>query len=86
MESPATSLRGPAETGTFWANPFAVPFAHIRQSDLIRVDHNGNVVEGHYRVNRAAFAIHSQVHAAHPNVMAAAHSHSTHGRALSAVN
>ena len=34
-------------------------------------------------VNTAAFAIHSQVHAAWPDVAAAAHSHSMHGKAWS---
>jgi ribulose-5-phosphate 4-epimerase/fuculose-1-phosphate aldolase len=36
-------------------------------------------------VNAAAFAIHSQVHQARPDVIGAAHSHSLHGKALSAL-
>jgi ribulose-5-phosphate 4-epimerase/fuculose-1-phosphate aldolase len=36
-------------------------------------------------VNTAAFAIHSQVHAARPDVVAAAHSHSLHGKAWSSL-
>jgi ribulose-5-phosphate 4-epimerase/fuculose-1-phosphate aldolase len=36
-------------------------------------------------VNGAAFAIHSQVHAARPDAVAAAHSHSVHGKALSSL-
>ncbi len=36
-------------------------------------------------VNRAAFAIHSQVHAARPDVVAAAHSHSIYGKSWSAL-
>ena len=36
-------------------------------------------------VNPAAFAIHSQVHAARPDVVAAAHSHSLHGKAWSSL-
>jgi ribulose-5-phosphate 4-epimerase/fuculose-1-phosphate aldolase len=38
------------------------------------------VVEGNYPVNGAAFAIHSQVHAARPDVIAAAHAHSMYGK------
>jgi ribulose-5-phosphate 4-epimerase/fuculose-1-phosphate aldolase len=60
-------------------------FSHIRVSDLILVNDEGKVVEGRYHVNQAAFAIHSQVHQARPGVVAAAHSHSVHGRALSAL-
>jgi ribulose-5-phosphate 4-epimerase/fuculose-1-phosphate aldolase len=77
------TARDPIEPDTFWVNPFVVPFAHVKASDLIRVDHHGEVVEGNYHVNTAAFAIHSQVHAARPDVIGAAHSHSTFGRALS---
>ncbi len=77
------TARDPIEPDTFWVNPFAVPFAHVNVSSLIRVNHTGEVVEGDYHVNEAAFCIHSRVHAARPDVMAAAHSHSTYGRALS---
>jgi ribulose-5-phosphate 4-epimerase/fuculose-1-phosphate aldolase len=77
------TARDPIEPDTFWVNPFGVPFAHVNVSSLIRVNHTGEVVEGNYYVNEAAFAIHSQIHAARPDVIAAAHSHSTFGRALS---
>src|SRR5436305_12172778 len=71
------TARDPIEPETFWVNPFVVPFAHVRASDLIRVDHSGEVVEGDYHVNTAAFAIHSQVHSARPAAIRAAHAHPT---------
>ena len=40
------------------------------------------VVDGNWPVNRAAFVIHSQVHAARPDVIAAAHAHSHAERPL----
>ena len=58
-------------------------FKHIRVSDLILVNDDGEVVEGDRGVNAAAFAIHSQVHAARPDVVAAAHSHSIYGKSWS---
>jgi ribulose-5-phosphate 4-epimerase/fuculose-1-phosphate aldolase len=79
------TARDPIEPNTFWVNPFAVPFAHVSVSSLIRVNDEGKVVEGDYAVNEAAFCIHSRVHEARPDVVAAAHSHSTYGRALSAL-
>jgi ribulose-5-phosphate 4-epimerase/fuculose-1-phosphate aldolase len=79
------TARDPEMTDHFWVNPFGMSFKHIRASDLILVDHKGHVVEGRYHVNEAAFAIHSQVHQARPDVIAAAHSHSVHGRAISAL-
>jgi ribulose-5-phosphate 4-epimerase/fuculose-1-phosphate aldolase len=53
---------------------------------LILVDHSGQVLDGNWPVNSAAFAIHSQVHAARPDVIAAAHSHSVHGKAFSSLH
>jgi len=79
------TARDPQFPDRFWVNPFAVSFAHISVSDLICVDSSGEVVEGTKPVNRAAFAIHSQVHAARPDVMAAAHSHSVYGKSWSAL-
>lgn len=77
------TARDPEFTDTFWVNPFGVHFSQIKVSNLIRVDHHGDVVEGDYPVNRAAFAIHSNIHAARPDVIAAAHTHSTWGRTWS---
>jgi ribulose-5-phosphate 4-epimerase/fuculose-1-phosphate aldolase len=79
------TARDPELTDHFWVNPFGMSFKHIRVSDLILVNHEGQVVQGRYPVNQAAFAIHSQIHQARPDVVAAAHSHSVHGRALSAL-
>jgi ribulose-5-phosphate 4-epimerase/fuculose-1-phosphate aldolase len=79
------TARDPEHLDRFWVNPFGMNFKHIRVSDLICVDHSGDVVEGDATVNRAAFAIHSQIHAARPDVIAAAHSHSLHGKAWSSL-
>lgn len=74
------TARDPELRDHFWVNPFGVHFGQIRASDLIMVNHRGDVVEGKYPVNAAAFAIHSQVHAARPDVIAAAHAHSMYGK------
>ena len=75
--------RDPEHPELFWVNPFGLSFGLIRASDLILVDDQGQVVEGDWPVNTAAFAIHSQIHAARPDVNAAAHTHSPYGRAFS---
>ena len=79
------TARDPEDPELFWVNPFAVHFGHISVSDLLCVNAQGEVVEGNRPVNVAAFAIHSQVHAARPDVMAAAHSHSVYGKSWSAL-
>jgi ribulose-5-phosphate 4-epimerase/fuculose-1-phosphate aldolase len=79
------TVRDPERADHFWVNPFGMHFAHIRTSDLLLVNHDGDVVEGTWPVNRAAFAIHSAIHRARPEVNAAAHCHSVHGKAFSAL-
>ena len=70
---------------TFWVNPVGMHFAHIKASDLIRVDHKGNILEGSTPINNAAFAIHSRIHMARPDVNAIAHAHTRYGRAFSSL-
>ena len=79
------TARDPEDPHLFWVNPFGMYFGHIRASDLIAVDSEGKVVYGNQPVNRAAFAIHSQIHAARPDVVGAAHSHSIYGKAWSSL-
>src|SRR5690349_17426631 len=79
------TARDPERLDHFWVNPFGLHFGQIRASDLILVDHSGKVVEGHAEVNLAAFAIHSRIHAARPDVVAAAHAHSIYGKSWSAL-
>src|ERR1700682_3746916 len=38
--------RDPEHLDHFWVHPFGLSFKQIRVSDLIRVDRNGDVVEG----------------------------------------
>src|SRR6516162_11718629 len=61
------TARDPEHLDHFWVNPFGMNFKHIRVRDLICVNAQGDVVEGTAEVNRAAFAIHSQIHAARPD-------------------
>jgi ribulose-5-phosphate 4-epimerase/fuculose-1-phosphate aldolase len=86
-EGPAGHItaRDPGDPNLFWVNPFGMHFSMIRVSDLICVNDAGDVVEGSWPVNRAAFAIHSAIHAARPDVNAAAHCHSVHGKAWSSL-
>ena len=70
------TARDPELLDHFWVNPYGMHFSRIKVSDLLLVNDAGEVVEGNRPVNRAGFAIHSQVHAARPDVVAAAHTHS----------
>jgi ribulose-5-phosphate 4-epimerase/fuculose-1-phosphate aldolase len=80
------TVRDPEHPDRFWVNPFGVNFKLVRVEDLLCVGHDGTVLEGDGLLNRAAFAIHSQIHAARPDVVAAAHAHSVYGKAFSALH
>ncbi|KAL4950784.1 class II aldolase/adducin N-terminal [Aspergillus filifer] len=77
------SVRDPILTDHFWINPLSAHFSLIKVSDLVLVDEDGNVVEGDEPVNLPAFAIHSEIHKARPDVNAACHAHSVAGKAFS---
>ena len=79
------TARDPERLDHFWVNPLGMNFKQIRVRDLILVNHEGEVVDGNWPVNRAAFVIHSQVHAARPDVIAAAHAHSVYGKTWSSL-
>jgi ribulose-5-phosphate 4-epimerase/fuculose-1-phosphate aldolase len=79
------TARDPEHSDRFWINPFGRHFAHVKVGDLLLVDHDGEVLEGEGKVNPAGYAIHSRIHRARPDVVAAAHTHSVYGRAFSAL-
>jgi ribulose-5-phosphate 4-epimerase/fuculose-1-phosphate aldolase len=79
------TCRDPELTDHFWVNPFGMSFRHICVSDLLLVNHQGEVVQGRRPVNRAAFVIHAAIHAARPDIVAAAHAHSPYGKAFSSL-
>ena len=78
------TIRDPEHPELYWTNPVAVHFQHVRLSNLILVDHTGQVVEGKYAVNRAGFVLHSNVHKAHPDIISMCHAHTIYGTAFAA--
>lgn len=77
------TARDPFDPTHFWVNPAGRSFKLMCVSDLIKVDDSGDILEGNGLLNQAAFAIHSRIHKARPDVVAAAHAHSLHGKAWS---
>ncbi|MDA8193495.1 MAG: class II aldolase/adducin family protein [Thermaerobacter sp.] len=77
------TVRDPEHADHFWVNPFGRYFGTLRASDFLLVNHRGQVVSGEGMINAAAFAIHAAIHAARPDVIAAAHAHSVYGKTWS---
>ncbi len=74
------TARDPELTDHFWVNPLGRHFGQIRASDLQLVNEHGEIVVGDQPINEAAFVIHAAIHKARPDVVAAAHTHSTTAR------
>ncbi|MCP3906935.1 MAG: class II aldolase/adducin family protein [Oceanicoccus sp.] len=77
------TVRDPERPDHFWVNPLGVSFKQIKMSQLLLVNHLGEVIEGEGLLNGAAFTIHSKIHEHRPDVTAAAHSHSIYGKSWS---
>ena len=80
------TARVPGEPQHFLINPMGMRYDEISASTLIKVDTDGDVVEGDGVVPRAGFVIHSAVHEARPDVHACMHTHTNDGIAVSALS
>ena len=79
------TVRDPERPELYWTNPMCVHFSQVKVSNLILVDHDGQVIEGEYAVNRAGFVLHAAVHDAHPDIIAMCHAHTVYGTAFAAL-
>ncbi|MFC4143487.1 TauD/TfdA family dioxygenase [Pedobacter mendelii] len=80
------SMRVPGESDCFWVNPFGMLAEEITAKNLIKVDKNGEVIEGDYPVNVAGFCIHAAIHNHYPQVNCVVHTHSPWGTLFSALD
>ncbi|CAG9000357.1 MAG: Decarboxylase NovR [Candidatus Celerinatantimonas neptuna] len=78
------SVRLPTKEPRFLINPFGLMFDEVCASDLIIVDMQGHVVEGHSEYNLAGFTIHSAVHMARSDTHCVMHTHTIAGMAVAA--
>jgi len=70
----------------FLINPYGLMFDEITASTLVKIDHDGNIVEDPtgLGINYAGFVIHGCVHEARPEVNAVIHTHTRAGIAVAA--
>lgn len=80
------SARVPGPDHHFLINPYDRMFEEITASSLVKIDVEGNPVDGDDRlVNPAGFTIHSALHMARDDAHAVMHLHTPHGQAVSAM-
>ena len=81
---PAARVPGPEHH--FLINPFGLMFDEVTASSLVKVDHEGNIIEDPYSMgyNKAGFVIHGCIHQSRPEAQAVLHTHTRAGVAVSA--
>lgn len=83
------TVRDPILPDHFWINPHGKSFSWMRPEDLVLVNEEGQVVDGHggnmHSVNPAGYVIHSAIHKARPDVVAVVHCHSVPSKAFSSL-
>ena len=81
------SLRVPGTEDQFLINPYGFLYEQITASSLIKIDLDGNDLDGSpFPVNRAGFVIHSAIHQARKDLHAIIHTHTVAGQAVSALD
>lgn len=79
------TLRVPGEKDAFLINPFGLSYREVKASNLVKIDIDGQVLDGSpYPVNRAGFMQHSLFHRHLPDAHCIIHTHTTAGMAVSA--
>jgi L-ribulose-5-phosphate 4-epimerase len=68
------SIRIP-NTDTFWVNPAGVTFDQLKVEDILKMDIDGNVLEGKQKPHPGSF-IHREIYRLRPDVAAIVHTHS----------
>jgi ribulose-5-phosphate 4-epimerase/fuculose-1-phosphate aldolase len=78
------TARVPGKPDQFLINPYGLMYDEITSSNLVKIDHEGNLVEPTpHPVNKAGFIIHSAIHMGRPDVNVVLHTHTRAGIAVS---
>lgn len=81
------SARVPGSPDHFLINPYGLRFDEITASSLVKIDHEGHLVEDSpHPVNEAGFVIHSAIHMARREVACVLHTHTQAGVAVSCLD
>ena len=79
------SARVPGRDDQFLINPYGLMFEEITASNLVKIDHHGDVIDDSTGLgyNEAGFVIHGAVHQARPEIQCVIHTHTRAGVAVS---
>ncbi|MEX2598579.1 MAG: class II aldolase/adducin family protein [Dehalococcoidia bacterium] len=72
-------------TEHFLINQFGLRYDEMTASSLVKLDLNGNVIDGPEKVNVPGFVIHSAIHGARHDVQCVMHTHTPYGMTVSSL-
>jgi len=64
--------------GTFLVTPFELEWDEVTPADIMRMDADGNTLEGQWTIT-PAIVLHTELHKARPDILVAAHNHPPYG-------
>ena len=70
----------------FMVNPFGQHWSESRASDMLLVDHDGNVVDGSGEVEPTALFIHCRIHCGLPQARCVLHTHMPYATAIASLD
>lgn len=77
------SLRVPDEPEHFLINPFGLHYSEVKASNLVKIDHDGNIIgNSDWPINPAGFTFHSAIHEQVDNAHCVMHVHTTATQAV----
>ena len=79
------TARIPGTADQFLINEFGLGYNEITASNLVKIDLDGNVLDGAHSINLPGYVIHSAVHGARHDVDCVMHAHTPYGMAVSAL-
>ncbi len=79
------TMRLPGPEHHFLINPYGLNYDEVTASNLVRIDLDGNVVDGEHEANFAGFVIHSAIHMAGGDNNCVMHTHTRAGMAVAAL-
>ena len=72
-----------SKKNTFLINKFGLRYDEITASNLLEIDHTGNIINGDGEINYTGFIIHAAVHKKREDINCVMHTHSSAGLAIS---
>jgi ribulose-5-phosphate 4-epimerase/fuculose-1-phosphate aldolase len=77
------TVKVPGPGAHFLINPFGLMYHEVTASNLVKIDHAGNIIgDSAWPVNPAGFVIHSAIHENLPAAQCVMHTHTTAGSAV----